>query len=134
MDEKDLAYIAGIIDGEGYIAINRRNVKNHWEYMERIRVVMLPKNIPKYLHEVFGGWFIKRKSSKGYEWGCGNIKSREICVKILPYLKLKTRQAEIILEMGKLKEFHKSHQHASPEIRKKKKDLYLELRNRHIYE
>jgi hypothetical protein len=81
MNEIDLAYIAGIIDGEGSIGINKiknYNGTNTTYYRLLVQVCMVEGCIPQWLCDAFGAVsFLKV---------------------ILPYLKIKKEQAEIAIE------------------------------------
>jgi len=103
------AYLAGLVDGEGYIGILRakRGNKKLWSskkefvFKPAVKVAMTHKDIVIWLYESFGGTFETRKAHhnarESYCWAIRNMKVVEFIKKIYPYLKVKKRQAEIIL-------------------------------------
>lgn len=99
-DPLDLAYAAGIVDGEGYIGItvNKRSI--HCKVM----VGMTDPEVPAWLMETFGGGlsFYPPRSSGGakrglHQWRVTGAKAEEFCRLLRPYLKVKHRQAELVL-------------------------------------
>ena len=105
-----LSYCAGIIDGEGCIRISRNrkerlpNAKCD-RFYGCIMVGMTEKKIPELLKVVIGGTSITERvrgenRQKVYRWSCtGKYKVKEILDKIYPYLFLKRKQAELVLEL-----------------------------------
>uniref|UniRef100_A0A6M3KAS4 Putative HNH homing endonuclease n=1 Tax=viral metagenome TaxID=1070528 RepID=A0A6M3KAS4_9ZZZZ len=102
MNSDDLAYTAGIIDGEGYIGILRiqRNQSKRIVYELRINVTMCNPLIPSWLHANFGGSYYEFQPpslnhKKLYEWRLATWRAGEFLKLILPYLKMKQGEAEI---------------------------------------
>ena len=105
MKRTDLAYVAGIVDGEGCITIGADHRKRNpdrpcW----RLRVCVANTNewLMHYLKFAFGGG-ISVKQSGGrtrpcYEWTLHRGKAADFLVLILPYLKLKKPQAELAIK------------------------------------
>ena len=105
LSSEDLAYTAGIIDGEGYIGIIRVNryLSNYPRYELRVNVTMCNPLIPKWLHTNFGGSYyefqppsLKRK--KLYEWRLATWRAGNFLKLILPHLRMKQEEAEIGIE------------------------------------
>ena len=133
INQNDLAYMAGIMDGEGTFSIViRRRDKYHW-YQDCIRVHMGEPSIPRWLHNKFGGSYNERKErgSNAYIWQSYGIEMRKICKNILPFLIQKKRQAEIMLELAEIKNIGKKYQRDPENIKNKKYELYTELRRTH---
>ena len=95
-----LAYVAGIVDGEGCIMIHsncvRVSVKNTNEWLVR------------FLKMNFGGCLVYQKHSGGnlnskpiWAWQMDAKKACEFLQLILPYLQLKRPQAELALSFQK---------------------------------
>ena len=99
MDETKYAYLAGIIDGEGHF---QASAKSHGQ---GIRVSVIDEELIAWLHANFpntnrylGGrtktgnqvytWFAERRSVV-----------RELLLSIMPYLVIKRKQAEAMLEL-----------------------------------
>lgn len=103
--EVALAYIAGIIDGEGAIFITRDVYTKKGSVMRvQVRVGMIEKVALQFMYDTFGfGSLIKEKSYKGkrpmhrilfssYE------EIKELLQSILPYLMVKKEQALLALD------------------------------------
>jgi hypothetical protein len=107
MDNTDLAYLAGIIDGEGTITIARapRNNTKHKVpyYIPHMKVCNTDKALIDWIHQNFGGRLNnERKPTDKWStlyyirWNCG--KARDLLNQLLPYLRIKRLQALIVLE------------------------------------
>ena len=104
MKRTELAYIAGIVDGEGYIGISadhrkRNPVRPCW----RLRVSVTNNNewLMQYLKFAFGGSVTMKSGSRVkpcYDWVLNRGKAAEFLKLILPYLRLKRPQAEIAIK------------------------------------
>ena len=104
MKRTELAYIAGIVDGEGYIGINADHRKRNpdrpcW----RLKVAVTNTNewLVQYLKFSMGGGVIvlKRLHPRPcYQWEIGYGKAAEFLQLILPYLRLKKPQAELAIK------------------------------------
>ena len=103
MKRTDLAYIAGIVDGEGYIGISADHRKRNpdrpcW----RLRVTVTNTNewLVQYLKFAVGGGIIRLKNDRPrpcYQWELTHSKASEFLQLILPYLRLKRPQAELAI-------------------------------------
>jgi len=106
--EKDLAYLAGFIDGEGTICIARGidSRKSHKRpyYIPHMKVCNTDIEVMKWIHETFGGrWNNTRHQTDKWHtlyyvrW---NIKKAEkVLDAVYPYLRIKKNQATVVLEM-----------------------------------
>ena len=95
-----LAYIAGIIDGEGCIMIHSNLV--------RVAVKNTNEWLIKFLKMNFGGCLVYQKHSWGnprskpiWSWQVDTKKACEFLQLILPYLQIKRPQAELVLSFQK---------------------------------
>ena len=98
----DLSYIAGIMDGEGYIGIVRqreyRRRKHCFTYSPRILIRMCDKEAIDFISKRFTGFFSNKEGiQNGFGIGSG-LESFRFLKAIIPYLKIKRKQAEIILK------------------------------------
>ena len=106
------AYMAGIMDGEGTFYIgnysgNRKNGDKHFQTV--IAVATTDKSLMDWLVDVFGGSFrsytpkqmAKNSRKQVYRWQATSHRLLHICEIILPYLVIKKRQAEIMIEIRK---------------------------------
>lgn len=105
MTETDRAYLAGLIDGEGCFSGHYVNDKPQLA----IVVQMGSEEIIEWLHSHFGG--IKRvlkeetvRTQKLWCWRTNGINCKPVIEAILPYLKLKKKQALFALAFVHLME------------------------------
>lgn len=108
VSQTDLAYAAGIIDGEGYVFLihaprkDRANGSNHYG----VRVRMLDPEAIGFLHATFGGTLriakpSGRAKSPVFEWYLSAKKSVLFLQSLLPYLKVKRHQADLVIMFSK---------------------------------
>ena len=106
MKRTDLAYIAGIVDGEGYIGITADGKKfKHGRQNLRLRVTVTNTNewLCQYLRFAMGGGVIilKQTSPKQrtcWQWQISYWRAADFLRLILPYLHLKKPQAELAIK------------------------------------
>lgn len=109
-----LAYAAGIIDADGTIGIvrdtwaMRHGVVCQATFTERIDVRQLEPEAVALLHQTFGG---HRGVTRGKDrkqplqrWQIGDRGAASCLTLVQPYLRIKRRQADLCLEMRRLKE------------------------------
>lgn len=102
--EIDYARLAAFIDGEGTIAIARRNREDRpsHSYYLRIDIGNTERILTDWLKSVFGGnvYQCKRKKARKlfYTWAIHSYKVVDILNHTLPYLIIKIEQAELGLE------------------------------------
>lgn len=114
------AYLAGVIDSDGYIGIKRstyamRVTKDAKAavYSERICVKQVEPHAVRLLHSLFGGTLgiTKPSAAKGrhlHYWQCTDMRAA-VCLKsLLPFLRIKRAQAENALNLRTLKIASKS--------------------------
>ena len=104
MKKSDLAYTAGIVDGEGWIGILLNKSKGRKPYY-LMRVVVANTNewLIQWLKFGFGGYAYCRQSKANntepiWEWIITANKALEFLKLIYPYLHLKKPQAEIAIK------------------------------------
>lgn len=102
--ETILSYIAGFVDGEGYIGIRIDKGTNH--YGLRINITNTNLFILEWIQEQLncGGCIYgnKRQSIKhklSYKLEYGHKQAGKVLLKLLPYLRLKQPQAKIGLQL-----------------------------------
>lgn len=135
-----LAYIAGIIDGEGCIGIEcmapckRKNgtwARKHNYYTPRLTVINTSEIIMFTLLRFLGGTYDARKKLSGrktcYRWHIFGEKLEESIKNILPYLQIKHKQAELVLEFRKT--VGKTGWNISEETLQKRHQIYVQCRN-----
>jgi len=106
MERTDLAYMAGIVDGEGFIGIDscckRKNKPS--AYQLRVGVVNTNRELLEWIKENFEGSVSSRgkptsiKHKQSYQWRVEAKKAGKLLRLIRPYLIIKREQANIGLE------------------------------------
>ncbi|KKK74894.1 hypothetical protein LCGC14_2879180 [marine sediment metagenome] len=110
-----LAYLAGLADGEAYIGIKKTKPYKHlWgrvnpAYHERIQIRMVDEPAIRLFARTLGGWYYKEKPSAMngrplYCYQSSDLQAAHICALLLPYLRVKRRQAACALLLRKNKE------------------------------
>ncbi len=124
MTEVEKAYVAGYVDADGSLGLQRVNRKKHGEpsksieYRPYICITASRKDIMEKINDMLprklslwtGRNCKKGEYSKRYHTKLmgSDRKVYDICEAILPYLILKKRQAELLIEVGKMKSIHKN--------------------------
>ena len=117
MQEVDKAYIAGFIDADGCIVVDRQKRTNkhhrqHYYYVPRLCIANRHFGVLKYINNMFGntGSLTKRNLHKdnpnwsdAWQLRFSSKASYKYLKELLPYLRMKRKQAELIIEMGELK-------------------------------
>ena len=133
MKNIDLAYMAGMLDGEGYIGICKRKTYNNsitpCYYTLTVHLNMANKCIPELFMSHFGGSMnggFKRKPNYKiqWRWTVTNKIAYRFLEKILPYLRLKKNEA--ILGMEFQKQRYKQHASIFPTPHKTEQEIILE--------
>lgn len=109
MSKLTAAYVAGLIDGEGSVEIQKRKraqCVNNVYFCPRIRICMTDKNIIEWLKDSFGGFISYRKEHdncrESFSWAMTSVKSvKPFIEKVYPYLKVKKQQALLIKDFIK---------------------------------
>lgn len=137
MQEIELAYWAGFLDGDGSIGIKRVTDKmckrSHSRRGYRIypclQISQVNRAILEEFKAAFGAGYIgsmgkTRKSTwrKCYKYGVSSTGSVKILKQLLPYLRLKKRQAEILIRIQELK-----HEHVAYRGKPKPDEYWTEL-------
>lgn len=105
-----LAYLAGIVDGEGYVGIKKSTAKHVTPgYHERIQIRMTAEPAISLFAETFGGNYYREKphANNGkplYCYQASDAIAAEILRQLLPYLRVKHRVACEVLELRAMKQ------------------------------
>ena len=101
MDSKNLAYLAGIVDGEGSINITQYKTKsNSIRWRPSIKVGMVDKEPIKLFSETFGFKIYESKIKSGrtvYTCEAAWKGCRKILESLFPYLRAKKQLAELVI-------------------------------------
>jgi hypothetical protein len=109
MKEIDLAYAAGIIDGEGCVSV--KNKKKNGISIPCIYLAMADKELILWFQEYFNGGYIalvkkqKPHYKQQYRWVVEGQKCLTILQLLLPYLRGKKPQAVELLTWPEIKMF-----------------------------
>lgn len=91
MDDKDIIWAAGLIDGEGCISIcKQQTTPGRYSYSLRVQVCMVHKPTIEKLHNLFGGYLrvLRRKTKRNrtvWMWLVADNKARVCLEAIRPY-------------------------------------------------
>ena len=104
--KEEIAYLAGIIDGEGSIYIQRRiTPKGHYSYFPRFQIVNTNQKLMNWIHKKFGGLIYKKSRKKQnikwkdqIEWFTTRGLLDTLLPLLLPFLIIKKEQAEIMIK------------------------------------
>lgn len=115
MDNMLAAYLAGAMDSDGYFGIGRSTYAMRTQhgttnpvFSERVGLGQVTPDIPMLLRASFGGGIgvsspNTPNSKPLYRWHTTDRKATLVCETLLPYLRVKRRQAELILELHQSK-------------------------------
>ena len=124
MREHDLAYAAGVIDSDGTIVIARRanRAGSSLSWAVKLHVGQVEPEAVELLLELFGGSIQPRRfkptaaMERGrpvHVWSVGARLAGAALEELIPYLRIKRRQAELALRMRELQE-HRTHSPGRP--------------------
>ena len=96
----DASYIAGIVDGEGSVAVNRRRdpKTGSCHYSCRIRVSMTDRHIIEWLHQTTGVEKVyhvmprRPEHRQQWEWNVAGHEAKDLASRLLCYLRIKLPQ------------------------------------------
>lgn len=137
MNETEKAYVAGIIDGEGTISITHyRHAGQKINITKTIRVVGTDIRLLEWLKSRTGLGVIRPllldvlahpNNKPQYSWSPTGKGRKAFLIDILPYLVLKRRQAELMLESLELSKHRGNGKYYSEEILKRQVEIKGEL-------
>ena len=106
ISDVDLAYLAGFIDADGHIGIVRRNARRGAKEYHYVRPVVQigqsKREILDWISDLVGGsvHIHAQRNFYNLRFHAGMI--RWLMPLVIPYLKVKKRQAELVLEFTKI--------------------------------
>jgi len=113
MNKETLAYIAGIMDADGFFTIKRstysmriRGDSRNPTYQERAGLKQVSSYAVDLIHKNYGGYrsIVKPTCKNGKQLYSVNLTCRQAVIfirAIFPYLKIKRKQANILLRLRK---------------------------------
>lgn len=121
MDQLTLAYLAGIVDGEGYIGIKRGMRKDCVSpiFHERIQVRMINEEAIRLLTETLGGNYYResmaqRRGRQLFCWQASDAHAAGVLLALLPYLRIKKGNAVAALALRDSKADPRARRRGSP--------------------
>lgn len=96
--EESKAYLAGLFDGDGCVTI--ACTYNTSQLQVSIASNIWCRKQMEQLKEAFGGTLVRPRNTKGINWLTSSSKGEHFIKTILPYLKLKRKQASLALEFN----------------------------------
>lgn len=111
MSKLTAAYLAGFVDGEGHISIYpyvRKDRNNQVYYKVNFKVCNTNKEIIESFKASYGGWIYTQNKDNFdhktlYTWSLDSINAEKVLMIIYPFLRIKRRQCELVLERIRLK-------------------------------
>lgn len=125
----NLQYVAGIIDGEGYVSIDRNDAYSAC-LVGKVVVQMASPTLPKMLKRAFGGNYrtykrINPRQSDAHSWCLNGAQSVSLLKKLLPFLILKKKQAALVIKLYEARAKRKSKTHPTPLEKRYQERLYV---------
>jgi len=137
LTEKQISYIAGIIDGEGNISVNRQKQKGGKDWNYHIHVVITNTKIEllKYIQEltkignIYQNVDDRPNHNKSWRWYLTNNEIKPFLEVIINDLMIKKKQAKLMLEFIDLKKHKANRYYTVPlEISIERELIWEELR------
>jgi len=130
--DKELIYLAGLFDGEGYCGIERRRPSTYrrWGYQLRCSVTMTDPRPLEIFHSRFGGSFMKLTRKRGkdcWQWSITSNKALAFLNEVKDYLIVKDKVALIGEKFQSKRSFRKVSRSSDEEYVEETK-LYEEMR------
>lgn len=136
--ETTWAYLAGIVDGEGCITITRLspNEKQHtknYRFQFTLVIVNTSPALITWLHDNFGGRVVRKKVDRTrhkqtWAWVLKESAAIPLLKRLLPYMVIKRRQAEAVIELKRDWVYFRGHRMISTEELSRRSALWEEVR------
>lgn len=122
MNRLTLAYLAGLVDGEGYVGIKRTKRKDavSFIYHERFQIRMVHEQSIRLLTKTLGGSYYCEGTSQDscrrrlFCWQASDALAASIASTLLPYLIIKQPNAKLLLALRKSKNDPRARRRGSP--------------------
>jgi len=113
MNDTDIAYIAGLFDGEGCVSYKQymrkrpHNPRAYPTWQIKLEIAMTEKSILVWLCEVLGVGTVKEKKyktkytlgwKKQWRWRCSHRDAFKVCCLIFPYAHIKLDKIQKIIK------------------------------------
>ena len=99
----ELAYLAGLIDGEGCIMMRRDGRRRIHQYTLALVVTNEHKGTLEWCSSLFGGYIYDQSQTqqhhkKIYNWTINSTAAHAVLVAVIPYLQIKKDQAQLVID------------------------------------
>ena len=114
LTKEEKAYIAGFLDGDGSIHVRLKpnsTYRYHFQVSPAVVFYQAEKESShlEWLQKTIGRGYLRKRNDGIVEYILGDVESiKELIKNILPYLKLKQKQAKLMLEILKTKQMIKN--------------------------
>ena len=125
MNDTEVAWAAGFIDGEGTLSIGKGPPRG--KYIQYVPYVWAnqSKSLPiEYLQVLFDGR-IRHRADGAWQWEVEGERAASVCKLILPYLRVKHVQAELVIAF---QETIGNHGPVSPEVLYLRQVIFNEMK------
>ena len=135
VSEIDLAYTAGLLDGEGCISISKQK-PNGWGRINTshrlfVKITIGQEEVLNHLRELFqiGSIHIQRhkRYNDGYAWWIASLQAVALLRLLYPYLRIKHKEADIAFEFAETYWQRGSSNRLPPKVVQERERLYLKL-------
>ena len=119
MKQVDIAYCAGLVDGEGYVGIKKSKAyacqgRKTPGYHARIQVRMVDEPAVKLLADLFSGTYYKEQPNANngrplFCWQVSDLSAERVLRILRPFLRVKAVQADIIFAFRELQATRSKH-------------------------
>ena len=100
----DIAYLAGLLDGEGSICIlKRKNSSGNLQYWLEVSIGNTHRGVLDWVHQTFGGHISDNaerytpRNHQTWRWRVSSEKACQILEMLLPFLHIKKQQATLAI-------------------------------------
>ena len=95
----DYAYLAGIVGGEGYIALHQPG-RGHGRPRPQFEVSSTDPELIDWLKSTIGGWCPQPRPAHGnnkteYRWRCSGKEAAYIAQYVSPYMRIERKRAKV---------------------------------------
>ncbi len=138
MKELLYAYLAGLVDGEGTISVKSESKMR--PYVCYLSVCNTNIEVIRLFADIFGGKCRKRNWSNNqknishnwkpcYEWQLSKRQAVNAIKLLLPYLRIKKRQAVLVIRLNKIKGMYSvTYKRWHPEIKERCNKLFSKIK------
>lgn len=104
LSERDISYLAGLVDGEGSVSLFTRGQAEKGYVTPSLQITNCDRRLIDWLHENLGGQVYEQKPRSRrrpcWLWCCFGKVARDIIKRVEPSLIVKGEQARVVLRLG----------------------------------